>query len=115
MSIKTEIHRLAGYTAAASLAALTVKYPLRRLGMHSANAALMKLHEPASGAYFLAQIVHMASDPRNSRLKTFSGAAAFATSAVLIADCHMAKDQAAKMQRHRAYSAVLTAAFLLSL
>ncbi len=109
MSIKTDIHRLSGYTAAASLAALTVKYPLRRLGMHRANAAMMKLHEPASGAYFLAALAHMATGSGCSRLKALSGAAAFATSVVLIADCHMAKDQTAKMQRHRAYSAVLTA------
>ena len=109
MSIKAGIHKISDYTTAASLAALTVKYPLRKLGKHKANAAMMKLHEPASGAFLLAEIIHMATDSGSSKLKTLSGAAAFVTSVVLITDCHLAKDQTSKMQRHRVYSAVLTA------
>ena len=95
MKTKTMIHKVSGCIAAVSLAALTVKYPLRRLGMHKANAVMMQAHEAASGAYFLAALVHMAT-------------AAFAISVVLIADCHMAKEQKAKMRRHRIYSAALT-------
>ena len=104
------IHKVSGYTAAAGLSALLVKYPLRKLGMHKANAALMQAHEAASGVYFLASLLHMATAPKCSRRKKITGAAAFAISTVLIADCHMAKDQTAKMQRHRIYSAALTAA-----
>ena len=72
--------------------------------------ALMQAHEAASGAYFLAALLHMATSPKASGCKAASGAAAFAVSVVLIADCHMAKDQTSKMQRHRIYSAALAAA-----
>ena len=108
MDIKTMLHKTSGCTAAVSLAALTVKYPLRKLGLHKANAVMMQAHEAASGAYFLAALVHMATAQKRSRIKALSGFASFAISVVLIADCHMAKDQKAKMQRHRAYSTVLT-------
>ena len=94
MSVKNAVHKTSGYAAAAALSALLVKYPLRKLGMHKANAALM----------------HMATSPKTSGCKAASGAAAFAVSVVLIADCHMAKDQTSKMQRHRIYSAALAAA-----
>ena len=104
------IHKTSGYAAAASLAALMVKYPLRRLGMSRANAVMMQAHEAASGAYFLAALAHMATAQKTSRFKALSGFAAFAVSVVLIADCHMAKEPKSKMQRHRAYSAVLAAA-----
>ena len=109
MNKKVVIHKTSGVAAAASLAALLIKYPLRKLGFNKANAVMMQAHEAASGTYFLASLVHMATGKTASRFKTFSGAAAFATSVVLIADCHIAKDQKKKMQRHRAYSAVLTA------
>ena len=105
MSVKNAVHKTSGYAAAAALSALLVKYPLRKLGMHKANAALMQAHEAASGAYFLAALLHMATSPKTSGCK-----AAFAVSVVLIADCHMAKDQTSKMQRHRIYSAALAAA-----
>lgn len=110
MEIRTAIHKISGYTAAVSLAALMVKYPLRKLGMNKANATMMHAHEAASGAYFLAALAHMATGQKVVSFKTISGAAAFAISVVLIADCHMAKDQKTKMQRHRGYSAVLAAA-----
>ena len=110
MNTKTMIHKASGCTAAASLAALMVKYPLRKLGMHKANAVMMQAHEAASGAYFLAALAHMATAQKTGRFKTLSGFAAFAISVVLLADCHMAKDQQAKMQRHRIYSAALAAA-----
>ena len=71
---------------------------------------LMQAHEAASGAYFLAALLHMATSPKTSGCKAASGAAAFAVSVVLIADCHMAKDQTSKMQRHRIYSAALATA-----
>ena len=45
MNIKAMIHKTTGYTAAASLAALMVKYPLRKLGLHKANAVMMQAHE----------------------------------------------------------------------
>ena len=99
MSVKNAAHKTSGYAAAAALSALLVKYPLRKLGMHKANAALMQAHEAASGAYFLAALLHMATSPKTSGCKAASGAAAFAVSVVLIADCHMAKDQTSKMQR----------------
>ena len=102
MSVKNAVHKTSGYAAAAALSALLVKYPLRKLGMHA--------HEAASGAYFLAALLHMATSPKTSGCKAASGAAAFAVSVVLIADCHMAKDQTSKMQRHRIYSAALAAA-----
>ena len=108
MKTKTMIHKVSGCTAAVSLAMLMVKYPLRRLGMHKANAVMMQAHEAASGAYFLAALAHMATAQKSSRIKTLSGLAAFAISVVLIADCHMAKEQKAKMRRHRIYSAALT-------
>ncbi len=108
MNTKSMIHKVSGCTAAVSLAALMVKYPLRKLGMHKANAVMMQAHEAASGAYFLAALVHMATAQKTSSFKALSGFAAFAISVVLIADCHMASDQQAKMQRHRAYSAALT-------
>lgn len=110
MSVKNAVHKTSGYAAAAALSALLVKYPLRKLGMHKANAALMQAHEAASGAYFLAALLHMATSPKTSGCKAASGAAAFAVSVVVIADCHMAKDQTSKMQRHRIYSAALAAA-----
>lgn len=91
MSVKNAVHKTSGYAAAAALSALLVKYPLRKLGMHKANAALMQAHEAASGAYFLAALLHMATSPKTSGCKAASGAAAFAVSVVLIADCHMGK------------------------
>ena len=38
---------------------LAVKYPLRKLGLHKLNGALMKLHEPASAGLLLAGLVHL--------------------------------------------------------
>lgn len=69
MSVKNAVHKTSGYAAAAALSALLVKYPLRKLGMHKANAALMQAHEAASGAYFLAALLHMATSPKTSGCK----------------------------------------------
>ena len=44
----------AGIAALISLLALLVKYPLRRLGLHTLNAFFMELHEAASGLFFAA-------------------------------------------------------------
>ena len=73
MSVKNAVHKTSGYAAAAALSALLVKYPLRKLGMHKANAALMQAHEAASGAYFLAALLHMATSPKASGCKAASG------------------------------------------
>lgn len=104
-----------GIIALVSLLALLIKYPLRRLGMDRLNAFFMKLHEAASGLFFVAAIAHMLSGLRRLRENPFaviSGLAAFAVSVVLIADCHMAKDVQRKLRRHRIYSALLSAAAL---
>ena len=73
MSVKNAVHKTSGCAAAAALSALLVKYPLRKLGMHKANAALMQTHEAASGAYFLAALLHMATSPKTSGCKAASG------------------------------------------
>ncbi len=100
----------AGIIALVSLLALLVKYPLRRLGLHKLNAFFMRLHEAASGLFFVSAIAHMFAERRSFKRAPFSallGLASFVISVVLIADCHMAKD-AAKMRRHRIYSLLLT-------
>ena len=93
---------------------LAVKYPLRKLRLFSLNAFLMKLHEAASGIFFLAAIAHMITG--FSLIKTspaaliVSGFAAFIISIVLIVACHMTKDVKKKMYWHRWYSLLMTAA-----
>ena len=76
----------------------------------------MKLHEGASGIFFLAAIAHMITG--FSLIKTspavliVSGFAAFVISIVLIAACHMTKDEKKKMYWHRWYSLMTTAAVI---
>ena len=84
----------AGIAALISLLALLVKYPLRKLGMHKLNAFFMKLHEAASGLFFVAAVAHMISGLREARknpIAALTGLAAFVISTVLIVACHMTK------------------------
>ena len=100
-----------GAVALVSLLALLVKYPLRKLGMHKLNAFFMKLHEAASGLFFIAAIAHMISSLRQARKHPFAaltGVLSFVISFVLIAACHMTKDVKKKMHWHRIYSLLLT-------
>ena len=101
----------AGIAALISLLALLVKYPLSKLGMHKLNAFFMKLHEAASGLFFVAAVAHMISGLREARknpIAALTGLAAFVISTVLIAACHMTKDAQKKMRWHRIYSLFLT-------
>ena len=107
------IGNITGAASATSFVPLVVKYPLRKLNMHKANAYLMKLHEGASAGFLLFGAVHMIAQlcsHRGSAVLKYSGLFGLALSLWLIADCHMAKDAAKKMERHRWYSLFLTAA-----
>ena len=75
----------AGIAALISLLALLVKYPLRKLGMHSGLR-----------------------EARKNPIAALTGLAAFVISTVLIAACHMTKDAQKKMRWHRIYSLFLT-------
>lgn len=103
--------KLTGDVSAASFCGLAVKYPLRKMKMHKLNAGLMKAHEPISGVFFLAASAHLAAGlmkaKKTAPAVVISGAAAYAVSFVLIAACHMTKDQKKKMQWHRIYSLAL--------
>lgn len=104
---------ITGIASAACYVPLVTKYPLRKLNMHKANAYLMKLHEGASAGFFLLATVHMIIElcsHKGSAMLKYSGLFGLALSFWLIADCHMAKDQKKKMDRHRWYSLFLTAA-----
>ena len=105
---------LFGYLTLACFILLAVKYPLRIAGAHKANAFLMKLHEAASGIYFLAAIAHMITGFSLIKTSTaaliVSGFAAFIISVVLIAACYMTKDVKKKMYWHRWYSLLMTTA-----
>ena len=107
---------LFGYLTLACFILLAVKYPLRIAGAHKANALLMKLHEAASGLFFLAAIVHMITGfsliSANSAVLTIAGFAAFIISVVLITACHLTKDMKKKMYWHRWYSLLMTAAVI---
>ena len=110
------VHNVTATTALACLILLVSNYPLRKLRLFSLNAFLMKLHEAASGIFFLAAIAHMITG--FSLIKTspaaliVSGFAAFIISIVLIAACHMTKDVKKKMYWHRWYSLLMTAAIV---
>ncbi len=106
--------KITGAAACGGLAALLVKYPVRRLGLSRADAGLMKAHEAASGIFFAAASAHMLMGLRGPRRAVVTGTAAYLTAAALIADCHMTHD-GNKMDRHRLYSlllAVFTAAHI---
>ncbi len=110
------VHTITGIAALVCFILLVIKYPLRKLRLFSLNAFLMKLHEAASGIFFLAAIAHMITG--FSLIKTspavliVSGFAAFVISIVLIAACHMTKDEKKKMYWHRWYSLMTTAAVI---
>lgn len=106
MSTKYALQKTSGIVALGSLAALLVKYPVRRLGLNKTNAALMKAHEAASGAFFLAAGAHMLTGLHGTRKSVATGLAAYLTSVALIADCHMTHD-GHKYDRHRDYSLAL--------
>ena len=89
---------------------LAVKYPLRKLGLHKLNGALMKLHEPASAGLLLAGLVHLILCFRffrqGSLLLPLSGLAVFVMCFVIIAACHMMKEPKQKMHWHRILSLI---------
>ena len=62
--IMSLIGNITGAASAACFVPLVVKYPLRKLNMHKANAYLMKLHEGASAGFLLFGAVHMRSFAR---------------------------------------------------
>ena len=107
-----------GIIALASFIALVIKYPLRKLGMHKANAELMKAHEAASAGVFGVGIVHMILviarrkefGKRSMPCKIACGATSLTLITVLIAACHMTEDQERKMRDHRALSLASTIA-----
>ena len=111
------VHTITGIAALVCFVLLVIKYPLRKLRFFSLNSFLMKLHEAASGIYFLAAIAHIITG--FSLIKTspaaliVSGFAAFVISIVLIAACHMTKDVKKKMYWHRRYSLLMTAAIVI--
>lgn len=108
------VHIVTGIAALVCFVLLVIKYPLRKLRFFRLNAFLMKLHEAASGIYFLAAIAHMITGfsliKANPAALIVSGFAAFIISVVLIAACHMTKDAKKKMYWHRWYSLFMTAA-----
>lgn len=110
------VHTITGIIALVSFVLLVVKYPLRNLHLFKINAFLMKLHEAASGLFFLAAIVHMITGfsliSANSAALTIAGFAAFIISVVLITACHLTKDMKKKMYWHRWYSLLMTAAVI---
>ena len=100
-----------GIAAFVSLLALLIKYPLRKLGLHKLNAFFMKLHEAASGLFFVSAAAHMISGLRTVRRNPFAaltGLISFVVSIILIAACHITKDTRKKMLWHRIYSLILT-------
>ena len=110
------VHTITGIAALVCFILLVIKYPLRKLRLFSLNAFLMKLHEAASGIYFLAAIAHMITGFSLIRISPaaliVSGFAAFIISIVLIVACHMTKDVKKKMCWHRWYSLLMTAAIV---
>lgn len=99
-----------GYICLVCYILLAVKYPLRKLGLHKLNAALMKIHEAASGLLFLAAIVHIilvfpVALAKGAALPVF-GALSFALLIWLVAACHMMKDVKKRMSWHRWLSLV---------
>lgn len=96
---------------------LSLKYPLRKLGLHRLNAALMKFHEHASAGLLLAGLIHLILCIHRIKVQgallIFSGISVFVMSIVIIAACHMMKEPAQKMRWHRVLS--LAAALLLAL
>lgn len=89
---------------------LSVKYPLRKLGLHKLNGALMKLHEPASAGLLLAGLVHLILCVRlfgqRGLLLLLSGLGVFIMCFVIIAACHMMKEPKQKMRWHRILSLI---------
>ena len=96
---------------------LSVKYPLRKLGLHKLNGALMKLHEPASAGLLLAGLVLLDSDlvhlilcvrlfGQRGLLLLLSGLGVFIMCFVIIAACHMMKEPKQKMRWHRILSLI---------
>lgn len=99
-----------GYICLACFILLAVKYPLRKLGLHKVNAALMKIHEHASGLLFIAAIVHIVlvfpvALEKGPALPIFGGVS-FALLFWLVAACHMMKDVKKRMVWHRWLSLV---------
>ncbi len=98
---------ITGGASAACYGLLVVKYPLRELGMNKLNAQMMKLHEPASGAFFILGTVHGAIallGKKKLGAAAISGATFYLLCTALIAACHMTKDPKKKMRDHRLYS-----------
>ena len=89
---------------------LAVKSPSRKLGLHTLNGALMKLHEPASAVLLLAGLIHLILCLRlfgqRSLLLPLSGLAVFIMCFVIIAACHMMKEPKQKMRWHRILSLI---------
>lgn len=101
---------LAGVIALICFLLLSVKYPLRKLGFHSLNSALMRLHEAASAGLLLFGLIHLilwfGIRKECGFLLALSGFSAFIMCFVIIAACHMMKDPAEKMRWHRILSLV---------
>lgn len=101
---------ITGLAALICFLLLAVKYPLRKLGLHKLNGALMKLHEPASAGLLLAGLVHLIVCLRllgqRSLLLLLSGLAVFIMCFVIIAACHRMKEPKQKMRWHRILSLI---------
>ncbi len=94
-----------GYICLACFVLLAVKYPLRKLGLHKLNTALMKIHEHASGLLFIAAIAHIILIFPAALSKGFAlpvlGGGSFALLFWLVAACHTMKDVKKRMSWHR--------------
>ena len=97
-----------GWMSAIFFFMLVIKYPLRKLGFHKANAFMMKLHEAASLGVFVTGIVQVVKGLKNfSKNKAASfvtGLLVYLIDICIIAACHMTKDVKRKMRDHRILS-----------
>jgi len=95
---------------------LVVKYPLRKLGLHKANAFMMKLHEAASLGLFLSALVQLVLGVKKYRktrpFSVITGILAYLLDFTIITACHVTKDPVKKMRDHRilSLSATITTA-----
>ena len=97
--------------------ALVIKYPLRKLGFHMANAFMMKFHEIASFGLFAVGIWQIIVSIKNLAslypAAVISGIIAYAVDIIIIAACHMTKDPAKKLRDHRILSLLAVIASLI--
>lgn len=108
-----------GYSCFVSTVILAAKFFTRKIRHRKTDDFFWKLHKPVSGIFLLTCIMHVMIQISALNTKSIqvliSGIFGLASALILIAACHMIKEQKLKMRLHRILTVFLAGAAVIHL